>query len=152
MSFENINDALEFAIEQEKLWSAIYRTHAHRSQSRNIKMLLDELADTEERHEKQLMQFKASKDFDLFPNNGSIKDLHIGDSAEKVALNDSSSIEDVFHYAMKAEEEAYTLYNILSDIELDDECRVFFSALAEEEKKHKFNLEKEYESTVMKDN
>ena len=66
-------------------------------------------------------------------------------------LVEDSSIEDVYVFAMKAEQKAYELYSELAGLELEEKAKAMFAALAAEEKKHKEGLEVEYEKECMRE-
>lgn len=147
----HFEDLVQFAIEQEIDAAELYEKYAVIVKDRGTKRLLEEMAVMEREHEQRLKKFKETSR-DLFVRIGEVPDMHISDYLVEKELTENSSIQDVFIFAMKAEQKAYELYSRLSIIEPDLDKLHLFEELAEEEKKHKLDLETEYENIFMKDN
>ncbi len=147
----NFEDAIRFAIEQEIKAAELYEKYAGIVTGVGTKKMLEDMADMERGHEAKLKAFKETN-YDTLARIGDIPDLHVSDYLVEKDLNENSSIQDVFIFTMKAEQKAYELYSKLAAIELDLEKTHLFEELAEEEKQHKYSLEKEYESEILQEN
>jgi rubrerythrin len=149
-----MHDALEnvvqFAIEQEIKAAELYEKYAARIQDRGARKMLEEMALMERGHEKKLKMFLSSGK-DLYSIKGVVPDIHISDFLVEKPLHDESSIQDVFIVAMKAEGNACALYSRFAAMALHEEHTALFLQLAEEEKKHKYDLEQEYEREVLRE-
>jgi rubrerythrin len=151
MSTSRFQDFLDFAISNEIDAATLYEKYAAAIVSAPGKKLLTEMAAMERGHEKRLKNFKE-KGVAYFSKMGVINDLHISDFMVDVTITPSSSLQEVFVFSMKAEEKAFELYSKLAEFELDDQSKALFKALASEEKKHKHDLESQYEVEFTKEN
>ena len=148
---ESFTDVITFAIGQEIEAAELYEKYAQVVKDRGAQMMLEEMAQMERGHEQKLKKFleTGQKELAAF---GEIADLHVSDYLVEKELTEESSIQDVFVFAMKAEEKAYALYIRLAALEADTDKLMLFAELAEEEKKHKYNLEQEYEREILREN
>ena len=148
---DRFKDFVQFAIEQEVNAYTLYERYAEVVKSRPAKQLLNEMAQMERSHEEKLRKF-ADQGVAYFSRIGELEDAHLSDYMVPTVLTETSSIEDVFVFAMKAEEKAHELYSALSRLETDETTKTLFRNLAAEEKKHRHDLETEYEKGVMQEN
>ena len=78
--------------------------------------------------------------------------MHVADFTVAVKINAESTLHDIYLFAIKAEEKAYLLYEKLGALEEDSSVKDLFKSLADEEREHKANLEKELEEHFTKEN
>lgn len=150
MDTERITDFIKFAIDQERLAAELYGTHAASATSRPAQQLLEEMAAVERGHEAKLTALLATG-MASFPNNGEVRDLHVSDFMVLDELAPDAALDAVFVFAMKAEQKAHDLYASLASLESDDATRDLLQSMAEEESKHKRDLEEQYERGFMSD-
>lgn len=148
---ENLNVIIDFAIENEIKAAELYEKYAGIVESQSTREILSDMAKMERGHEAKLKEFKATGSSQL-TDADTFTDLQISDYMVDIELTESSTLQDVFVYAMKAEEKAYQLYTRICSAEGSCEPGDLFSVLANEEKHHKLNLEIEYEKLFMKEN
>jgi len=110
-----------------------------------------ELALTENGHEAKLRRFKETGTL-IVGKTSTQHDIKLSDFMVDVALGPNASLQDVFVFAMKAEDAACRMYERLAASIEGSDARGLFSTLAAQEKKHKFDLETEYEKTFMNEN
>lgn len=151
MAGSRFQDFIQLAIDQEVAARQLYEKYAAAIKPASSKKLLSEMALMERGHEKKLREFMKTGAA-YFSKIGVIDDMHISDYLSQPQLTDSSSLQDVFVFAMKEEQRAHDLYTKLGGLETDSIVKGLFSALADEERKHKHDLETEYEEKFMKDN
>jgi rubrerythrin len=144
-------DFITFAVEQETKAAELYEKYAGIVDSRAARQLLQEMAVMERGHEAKLKGFMTTGRM-FISKIGEISDLHVSDFLVDTQITSTSTVEEVFVFAMKAEQKAVDLYLKLASFEENGQVGKLFSALATEEKKHKFDLEKEYEKMFMIDN
>jgi rubrerythrin len=144
-------DFVQFAIDNEVEAARLYEKYALVAKQASSKKLLKDMAAMERGHEARLKEFLKSGSA-YFSKIGVIADLHVSDFMVASELSESSTIEEVFVFAMKAEQKANELYAKLGSLETDANVKKVFLALADEEKKHKYDLEKEYEKEFASDN
>lgn len=145
--FESV---IDFAIDQEIKAAELYENFRKVIKSKTTKKLLDEMARMERVHEKKLREFKETGTA-YISKIGEVSDLHISDYLVEKKITDSSPVEDIFIFAMKAEEKAYKLYKKLASLETEENVKRIFISLAAEEKNHKYDLETEYEKNYIKE-
>lgn len=144
-------DFVKFAIDREREAAELYEKSAVKVQARSSRVLLTAMAEMERGHEAKLVALLATGKAD-FAVPGTVDNLHLSEYLVKPVLTDSSSIQDVFSFAIKAEEKAHALYARLAALEGDGDTRALFNALASEEMQHKNDLESEYERQFMAEN
>jgi rubrerythrin len=147
----HFEDFITFAIEQEVKAATLYEKYAGIVESRTARQLLGDMAAMERGHEAKLTEFKSNGRM-LISKLGVIADLHIAEFLVDTVIGPTSTVEEVFVFAMKAEEKAATLYARLAALEESGVAKTLFSSLAGEEKKHKYDLEQEYERMFMIEN
>ncbi len=146
-----IEDCIQFAIEQEVKAAELYEKYAEIAKDHGTRQMLNSMALMERGHEQKLKNFIETGS-DLLATFGEIPDLHVSDYLVASELTEESSLQDVFIFAMKNEQKAYDLYIDLAATEPDSDKLILFAELAEEEKKHKHDLEMEYEREVLREN
>ncbi len=148
---EQFKNLVEFAIRQEQAAAELYEKYAVLVNSRSAKIILESMAAMEQGHEARLKKMLEEEE-NFLPKPGSVDDVHISDFVVAPTLTENSDIQDVFIFAIKSEEMAANLYTKLAEVQASEEGQELFRSLAEEEKKHKFDLETEYESAFMSEN
>jgi rubrerythrin len=145
-----INEIIKFAMGEEIKAAELYEKYAKTVKSQASRRLLEDMAKMEWGHETKLRRFLETGKNSL-AKIGEVPNLKISDFLVGTKLTENSSIQDVFIFAMKAEQKAYELYSRLADLEPTVDTIRIFRELAQEEKKHKNDLEHEYETVIMKD-
>ncbi len=151
MSEHRFLDFIDFAIHQEIEAANLYELYAAKVSSRSARELLSRMAAVEREHQRKLEEFRRTGE-NRFPEDRKVADLHIADFMAAPMLTKESAIADVYAFAMRAEQKAFELYTRLAGLELDPAVRELFERLAAEEKKHKHDLESEYEQSAMTEN
>jgi rubrerythrin len=152
MGATRYDDFLSFAINNEIEAAGLYERYAARAKTTAQAKLLTRLAAMERNHEEQLTRLKAGLPEKLGGRDRLI-DLHIGDFLADRPLTEESSVEDLAVFAIKAEQKAFELYDALAALEHDDLLtKELLSRLAAEEKKHKYDLETEFEREFLREN
>jgi len=152
---ENFSDFIEFAIKEEQRAADLYEKYSNIASARSTQEILKSMAAMERGHEaklKKVLEKGITLEVSTLSKPGSVEDMKLSDYMISPTLTENSDIQDVFIFAMKAEESAYELYSELASVHSNDEIKKIFDQLAAEEKKHKLDLESEYESIFMKEN
>jgi len=150
MNSVRYRDFLDLAIRQEIDAAQLYERYAANARP-GLRMLLLELAFMEREHEKKLKQFAAGGRVEGAGAKPGV-DMKLADYSVEITLSEQSELSDVMIFAMKAEQKAYELYRKLASLEHDISSRQLFEQLAAEEKKHKIDLENQFEQQVMPEN
>ncbi len=149
MNFSSLNDVLTFAIRKEHDSRELYLMFRDMVKDAGAKALLEDLANQELGHKNLLENALKKENVELIDGKKAVKDLHLSDYMVAEDIGPDSSPQNVMLFAMKKEEEAYSMYNMLlgnyDRTELDD----LFARLAQEELHHKEILEREYEEHFM---
>lgn len=109
-----------------------------------------QFAGEEEGHKRKLQEIKAGKR--LAPAKEKILDLKMSDYLVDVKPSAKMDYQDALLLAMKKEKKAFLMYTNLAELSPDNEIKVVFQVLAQEEAKHKLRFEVEYDDHVMTEN
>jgi rubrerythrin len=150
MNFDSVDEILDFAIGQEEEAAQFYTELAGKVNKPNIKEMFEQFAREEKGHKAKLLAAKEGRV--LQKSEKKILDLKIGDHLELVELTPNIDFQDALILAMKAEKNAFKLYNSLAEQADDPAIRDMLLALAQEEAKHKLRFETEYDELVFTEN
>jgi len=148
--FENINDILDFAINEEQKAVDLYTQLATNADSSEVKKIFMDFAKEEINHKARLITIKENGLFTLKPE--SVTDLKIGDYMMSVDASPDMTYAEALVFAMKKEKAAYKLYTKLAERAPNAEIKNIFLSLAAEESKHKLSFEIEYDEYVLREN
>ncbi len=101
-------------------------------------------------HKKKLQGIKEGKR--LVPSHGKVLDLKISDYTVDVEFSEDMTYQQCLILAMKREKAAFRLYMDLAQSSEDQEMKLTFTALAQEEAKHKLRFEVEYDEVILVEN
>lgn len=150
MTKEKFAETILFAIQQEKEAAEFYRNLAIMAKKESSKTMIKEFEDMEIEHMRILMDLKGSELDNYTPPN--IPNLKISDYLEDVEVADDLDFQQVLTIAMKKEEAAKNLYKDLADNAEDDKLKNLFMKLADEEAKHKLQLESIFDDEIFAEN
>ena len=150
MTKDQFQEIINFAVEREREAQRFYNDAGAMANWPHIRSLLNDLAKQEAGHERYLLGLKMPtiQNAHIEP----IPDMKISDYMVDMEYRADMEFQDIMVLAMKREEKAVKLYEELAGTCTDPNVCKLFAMMAEEEKKHKFNLEKEYEETVLQEN
>jgi len=148
--FENINDILDFAINEEQNAVDLYTKLAENASSAEVKEIFIDFAKEEINHKARLLTIKENGIFDIKPET--IVDLKIGDYIVNVIPSANMTYAEALVYAMKKEKAAFKLYTKLAERAPNSDLKHIFLSLAIEESKHKLRFEIEYDEFVLREN
>ena len=140
-----IEDILDYAIEQEASANSFYTHLAQDTQKAELRKALKSFAADELQHKLRLEGVREGE-VELTPEE--IGTFHIAEDIGKVTLREDMSYKELLEYAIKKEAEAEQLYLKLAEVTKHPEWSKLFTLLAQEEARHKFNLEIEYDLTT----
>ena len=149
MQFESLNDVLTFAIRREHDARELYLMFRDMVKDPGAKALLEDLANQELGHRNLLENALKGGNIERIGGKKEIKDLHLSDHMVTDDVGPNSSPQDVMLFAIKKEQEAYSVYHMLLGNYEGTEIEELFSKLAQEELRHKETLEREYEERFM---
>jgi rubrerythrin len=150
MEFNSVNEILDYAIVREQNAADFYTDLAGRMDREHMKDIFLGFAGEEIGHKAKLMEVKGGKK--LLASEKQILDLKIGDNLVDVELSSDPSYQDALILAMKAEKNAFRLYNDLANATDDANLKTVFIGLANEEAKHKLRFEIEYDDAILTEN
>ncbi|NVN96330.1 MAG: ferritin family protein [Bacteroidetes bacterium] len=149
-NFENINDILDFAINEEQKAVDLYTMLAQNASNQEVKEVFMDFAKEEIIHKKRLMDIKENGLFDLKPEM--VTDLKISDYMMSVDASPDMTYAESLVFAMKKEKAAFKLYSKLAERAPNENLKNIFLSLAVEESKHKLRFEIEYDEYVLREN
>jgi rubrerythrin len=148
--FTNIDDILDFAIQNEQNAVDLYTDLAGKTKSAAVKAEFEAFADEERGHKKKLQNVKVGRQ--ILDAEARVQDLKISDYTVDAVLGDNPDYQTVLLFAMKQEKAAFKLYTDLASIATDSSVKALLLGLAQEEAKHKLRFEIEYDDNVLTEN
>ncbi len=147
MDLTNFKEVITFAIRKEAEAYNLYTTYSQLVKNPGTKVMFEELAKEEQKHREILLgvekqdvsEYKLEK----------IPDMKIGDFVDEQEFSPDMNYASALRLAIKREEFAHRLYNLMAEKADDPEIKKLFSTLAQEESKHKLRLESEYDENVL---
>jgi rubrerythrin len=146
----SLESIVDFAIEEEHGAEELYSKTAKKIKSPQLAGLLTDMANMEKGHAAKLEAFKKGKIAEI--GNIAVQDLKIGDYLVDVEVDENSSIQDIMIFSIKKEQSAHNLYTNMSKMVFEPAEKELFQHLAQEELKHKNDLEKVYDDEIYKEN
>jgi rubrerythrin len=150
MTAGNVDEILDFAIEREQEAHDFYMDLAKRAERPGMGQLFEEFAKEEMGHKKKLQGIR--KKARSFPVAKEVMDLKIGDYLLDVEPTGQLKYQEALILAMKREKKAFKLYTDLANMAADNELKLMFLSLAQEEAKHKLRFEMEYDDVILTEN
>ena len=144
---DTLKKALDFAVTKEKEAEAFYRKWSNQVSNPATQKLFTDLAEMERGHAEKLSRIAPE---DLIAQGSAPADLKLSEVLVEVEAQPNMTLQDALIVAMKREEASVALYQRLSQV--GENAQPLFSALAEEERRHKRLLETEYDDVILTDN
>jgi len=141
MSFQSIEEIINFAIENEKDAIAFYTDLSEQETFASARKTFIEFAEEEKKHQKMLEDFSGNKEKIASYQYKWVPDIKRSDYMTEITYKPGMPYEDILLLAMKREEKSLKLYNELAGKTENDACIQLFKALAQEEAKHKLGIE-----------
>ncbi len=143
MQNETIESILKKAADKENGSYLLYKNAAGHAKHVDIKTVLSELAEEELKHKQALEDFNLEN---LKKQEIEIEEEHRHGISDYListdeGLSEDSDFKDVLIYAAKREKKAFKFYSSMSKQVGDSELRKLFVWLAQEESKHKEDIE-----------
>lgn len=145
-NFKSVDEILDFAIKNEEEAFTFYTNLASKVTTPGMSKVFEGFAMEEKGHKAKLLDVKKGKF--LEPSEKKIMDLKIGDYLVDVEITDDMRYQDALIVAMKKEKAAFRLYMDLAE-QVEGQFKDTFTALAQEEAKHKLRFELEYDSNIL---
>lgn len=150
MSENKVNEILDFAIAREQEAHDFYMDLAKRVEEPGVKEILTQFAGEEMGHKKKLERVKEGKT--LVPAAKKVMDLKISEYVVDVDPDSDIDYQKALILAMKREKASFRLYTDLAKSTDDQGVKDTFSALAQEEAKHKLRFEITYDEVILSEN
>jgi rubrerythrin len=150
MNFGSAIEILNFAIKKEEEAFNFYLGLAGKVKSESMKQVFKDFALQEQGHKEKLMAVKAGK-VEL-TSDKKVKDLKIGDHLENIEAGPNLDYQQALIIAMKAEKNAFKLYNELAAATDNAGFKTMLLGLAQEEANHKLRFEIEYDDHFLSEN
>ena len=149
MEPRSVDGILDFAIGREQEAHDFYNGLAKKAKQPAMKETFLQFAAEELGHKKKLEGIKAGKT--LLPVK-KVMDLKIGDYLVDVEPEGDLDYQHALILAMKREKAAFRLYTDLAGLVDDNQLKITFLSLAQEEAKHKLRFEVEYDDNILAQN
>jgi rubrerythrin len=148
MSFESIEEIINFALEREKEAVAFYEDAIKQESYVGARKTFEAFAAEEQKHVALLEGFLRGETRLTDYRFEWIPDMKRSNYMVDLTYEKGMSYPDALRLAMKREEKALALYNELREKADDEELVKIFKMLAQEEAKHKLALETLYDDLM----
>lgn len=150
MSKLSLDEILDLAILMEDQSIQIYTSAQNKVVNPGSKEMLKTLVIEEKGHKKRLFEIKEKeKLLENFSSTEKILDLKITDALVKESLSAEAGYQEILIFAAKREKETHDMYVNLAKKYKGSGMENVFMQLAQEELRHKYLLEKEYDDNVL---
>jgi len=149
-AFQNVNEILVFAIEQEQKAVEFYSQLAEIAKTDDMRKVFEDFAKEEISHKARLNQIQIDGIMTLTEEK--VHDLKISDYTVSAEPTPDMTYEEALKLAMSKEKAAFKLYTALAERVENSGLKKIFQLLAIEESKHKLRFELEYDEHVLREN
>ncbi len=147
ISTMNMDDILELCIDQEQQAIDLYTLARDKAKDESGRQKFQELIDMEIAHKIALQKFEIENFLELPPAN-----LKVTDYLMEPVFSDSLNTQEILILAAKREGKTAKMYQDLADhFSEDKKLNTFFQMMADEELRHKHDLETEYEKEFLQE-
>jgi rubrerythrin len=150
MEFKDLNAIIDFAIEKEKEAADFYDTVSSEERMSGKKEMFKEFAVEERKHRRLLEKFKA-EGIDQSIKKYKLKwiaDIKRSNFINDIEYRKGMPYNEMLMMAIKREEKALNLYNVMLGRTEDPHGQKIFKILCQEEAKHKLVLETMYDDFI----
>jgi len=147
MTFNSVDEILDFAIRKEEEAAEMYTDLAGKVEKQYMRKLFEDFAREEVGHREKLLQMKEGRL--LLPAEEKVMNLKIAEYLEDVRPSAVGDYAHALTLAMKEEKAAFRMYTELAEATDDERVRATLLGLAQEEAKHKLRFEIEYDEYVL---
>ena len=149
-TFESVEAVIKRAIVLEDEAATMYSSAAQAAKNAPIRQRLEEMAAQERGHKARLEEVQQGNVRWAIRKSKSepVTDLRLSDHLESKPLDDGADYQDVLLFAARREKEAHDFYIAMAELVDDKLVKDVFEMLANEELRHKFEVEKTYEEIV----
>lgn len=147
MNFTNLEEVINFAIEKEQEAAQFYRDASNMESFSGAREMLADFAKEEDKHAALLNDFKNNT-IDQSIRHYKFKwipDIKRSDYVDEVEHTPGMTYKDMLMMAMKREEKALALYNMMLKNTEQEDAKKLLKVLCQEEAKHKLGLETMYD-------
>lgn len=140
-----LDDLLDIAIEHEVSSQQLYASMMEKAPDAETKAFLKQLVDEEKTHEDLLLTMKEMEIYDgsiEIEDDSLIKGVKVSHNTENVPTPET--MQQVLELSLTRETKARNLFLTLAQNCKNDELKLMFDNLAEEELNHHHNIEKKY--------
>ncbi len=147
ISSMDMDDIVEMCVHQEQQAIDLYTLARDQAKDVSSRQKFQELVDMETAHKVALKNFEVENYIELPP-----ADLKVTDYLMEPELKDNMSTQEILILAAKREDKTAKLYQDLADhFSFDKKLNTFFQMMADEELRHKHDLETEYENEFLQE-
>ncbi len=150
-AFATLHQAIDFAIAREREAQDMYVRFAARTDRQGLRSLFLSMADQEKDHERTLRELRTRQGADsafAFPAGSGFR----WDEASDAAFSPDMSYQDFLLLVIKKEERSTALYLYIEGMCTDEDLKLLFRGLAEEEKRHKSLAHDRYDLEILTEN
>ena len=151
MSEWTMEKAMDRAVAMEEESIQLYTDAQDKVVNPGSKQFLKELVAEEEKHRSNILAAKEdpSKIEEIGSLSTPVQDLKISDGLVETTLSPEASYQEILIYAAKREKETHDFYMQLARSYRESQVGKMFAAFAQEELRHKYLLEKEYDDVIL---
>ncbi|MCF6237324.1 MAG: hypothetical protein L3J79_00665 [Candidatus Marinimicrobia bacterium] len=147
VSSMNMEAIVEMCIDQEQQAIDLYTMARDQAKDKSARQKFQELIDMETEHKVALKDFELERYLELPP-----ADLKVTDYLMAPNTRENMTTQQILILAAKREGKTARMYQELADLFVQDKkLNTFFQMMADEELRHKHDLETEYENEFLQE-
>ena len=147
MEFITLEEIIAFAVQREESAYNLYQHAAQQTTSLAARKMFAEMAAEEAGHKEVFSKIDLAKAEQY--RTTTISDMKISEYLVDVPFRPDMTYQEILTYAMKAEENAYKLYEAAVEMTEDPKLKNVLQVFADVEKGHKLCLEQLYDEHVL---
>jgi rubrerythrin len=146
MSDNTLSDLLNVAIKAEVKAQKFYSEASQKFSNPKVQNFFRSLVGEEKKHERVLLSIKEMEIYDgsVAVSESILQDARDSHEAENTEITGDDQLEKIYEVALKREIKAYKTYKHIADIAENDEIKVLFENLADDELDHHKRIEMKY--------
>lgn len=141
-----VDDIIRLAIEKEENAYKLYRGMLNKISDPGAKAMISQLAQEELEHKEALKKLDKKKLKNVEPKK--VEDLKIAEFLKDRTITETSTLQDVLVFAMKREKEAHEFYSKFAQEVTDTGLKKVLESFAQQELKHKRDIETFYDDVI----
>ena len=145
--FQTFAEVIDFAVNREEEAHRFYKDLAQKTDDPFLQQIFKEFAEEEAKHKQVLLDLDSQGIEHIFNQiTDEVKNLNVTAKVNDLAPDAPLDFKQALIFAMQREDKSQKLYSLLGELSEDDTISLLFVGLAKEEARHRYRIEKAYQT------